>query len=138
MNAILFSVSMELSELCQQICLFMPRRKATLNNVFLLRQTVYKNWQKILKFFIAGLKDSLVFPNQYVVSEISSAFVYLISIYLFISINLPKANKLYSCIHFLKLINVYIISYLMCYRSRKLRIHIFIVEKIIHVFQVMA
>lgn len=138
MNAILFSASMELSELYQQICLFMPRREATLNNAFLLRQTVYKSWQKILKFFTTGLKDSLVFPNQYVVSETSSAFVYLTSIYLFISINLPKANKLYSCIHFHKLINVYIISYLMCYLSRKLRIHILTVEKIIDVFQVMA
>lgn len=137
MNAILFFASMELSELCQQICLFVPRREATLNNVFLLRQAVYKNWQKILKFFTSIL-DSLVLLNQYVVSKISSAFVYLTYIYPFTSISLPKANKLYSCIHFLKLINVYVISNLMCYLSRKLRIHIFIVEKIIYVFQLMA
>lgn len=51
MSVVMFPVSTELSEVCQQLCLFMPRREATLNNVFLLRQMVYKNWQKILKFF---------------------------------------------------------------------------------------
>lgn len=55
MNAILFPASVELSEFCQQFCLFMPRREDTLN-VFLLRQTVYKNWQKILKFFTSRLE----------------------------------------------------------------------------------
>ena len=56
MSIILFPVSTELSEVCQKFYLFMPRKEATLNNVFLLRQTVYKNWQKILKFFTSRLE----------------------------------------------------------------------------------
>ena len=56
MSIILFPVSTELSEVCQKFYLFMPRKEATLDNVFLLRQTVYKNWQKILKFFTSRLE----------------------------------------------------------------------------------